>query len=205
VWVVVAGWLASVLVFAAFFMKLMTPLRLLAVASNLAFMSYALLGLLYGDFGRLYPIFVLHTCLLPLNLFRLRQLRRLVKAVGAANDEQVLSALIPYMKLEEHGRDEVLFRRGDPADRLYVLQRGAVSFPEMSRRSTTGAVFGEVGLFSPQGVRSATAVCEDDCLLATIDRQTALELAYQDRDFAMFLLRLVAGRADGERLAAPAA
>ena len=33
-WVVVAGWLASLLVFAAFFMKLMTPLRLLAVASN---------------------------------------------------------------------------------------------------------------------------------------------------------------------------
>jgi CRP-like cAMP-binding protein len=199
---VVAGWLASVLVFAAFFMKLMTPLRLLAVASNLAFMSYALLGLVYGDFGRLYPIFALHACLLPLNLYRLRQLRRLVKAVGAASDEQVLRALIPYMKLEEHGRDEVLFRRGDPADRLYVLQRGAVSFPEMSRRSTAGAVFGEVGLFSPQGVRSASAVCEDDCLLATIDRQRALELAYQDPDFAMFLLRLVAGRADGERLAA---
>ena len=201
-WVVVAGWLASVLVFAAFFMKLMTPLRLLAVASNLAFMSYALLGLVYGDFGRLYPIFALHACLLPLNLYRLRQLRRLVKAVGAASDEQVLRALIPYMKLEEHGRDEVLFRRGDPADRLYVLQRGAVSFPEMSRRSTAGAVFGEVGLFSPQGVRSASAVCDDDCLLATIDRQRALELAYQDPDFAMFLLRLVAGRTDGDRLAA---
>jgi hypothetical protein len=205
VWVVVAGWLASVLVFAAFFMKLMTPLRLLAIASNLAFMSYALLGLLYGDFGRLYPIFVLHSCLLPLNLLRLRQLRRLVKAVGTASDEQALRALMPYMKLEERSRDDVLFRRGDPADRLYLLQRGAVSFPEVGRRSTTGAVFGEVGLFSPQGVRSASAVCADDCLFATIDRQRALELAYQDPDFAMFLLRLVAGRADREPLPVPSA
>lgn len=186
-------------------MKLMTPLRLLAIASNLAFMSYALLGLLYRDFGRLYPIFVLHSCLLPLNLLRLRQLRRLVKAVGTASDEQVLRALMPYMKLEERSRDEVLFRRGDPADRLYLLQRGAVSFPEVGRHSTTGAVFGEVGLFSPQGVRSASAVCADDCLFATIGQQRALELAYQDPDFAMFLLRLVAGHADRAPLPVPSA
>jgi CRP/FNR family transcriptional regulator, cyclic AMP receptor protein len=196
VWVVVAGWVASGLVFAAFFMKLMTPLRLLAIASNLAFMSYALLGLVYGDFGRLYPIFVLHACLLPLNLLRLRQLRRLVKAVGAASDEEALRALLPYLKLEEHSCDEVLFRRGDPADRLYVLQHGVVCFPEVSRRSVAGAVFGEVGLFSPRGVRTSSAVCEGDCKIATIDRQRALEFAYQDRDFAMFLLRLLAGRAD---------
>jgi CRP-like cAMP-binding protein len=64
-------------------MKTMIPLRLIGIASNVAFMSYALLGLQYGVFGQLYPILFLHAGLLPLNVIRLRQVRRLVHAVGA--------------------------------------------------------------------------------------------------------------------------
>ena len=79
-WLVTAGWIASAFVFSTFFMKTMLPLRLAAIASNVAFMTYALLGLAYGDFGRLYPIFVLHACLLPLNVVRLIELRRVVEA-----------------------------------------------------------------------------------------------------------------------------
>ncbi|HUA48258.1 MAG TPA: hypothetical protein VMA77_23680 [Solirubrobacteraceae bacterium] len=75
-WLVMAGWVASALVFSAFFTKTMLRLRVIGIASNLAFMSYALLGLVYGDFTRLYPIFVLHATLLPLNVSRLQQLRR---------------------------------------------------------------------------------------------------------------------------------
>jgi CRP/FNR family transcriptional regulator, cyclic AMP receptor protein len=71
-----ACWVASALVFSAFFTKSIVRLRIIAIASNLAFMSYALLGLEYGDFSRLYPIFVLHTALLPLNVSRLNQLRK---------------------------------------------------------------------------------------------------------------------------------
>jgi hypothetical protein len=71
-----ACWVASALVFSAFFTKSILRLRIIAIASNLAFMSYALLGLEYGDFGRLYPIFVLHAALLPLNVARLNQLRK---------------------------------------------------------------------------------------------------------------------------------
>jgi hypothetical protein len=54
-WLVIAGWFASALVFATFFMKTMIPLRLVAITSNIAFMSYTLVGLAYGLFGRLYP------------------------------------------------------------------------------------------------------------------------------------------------------
>src|SRR6266545_2522606 len=85
-WLVVAGWLASALVFTTFFMRTMIPLRLVAIASNVAFMAYAVLGLRYGVFGRLYPILVLHASLLPLNVLRLRQLRELVQAVRTASD-----------------------------------------------------------------------------------------------------------------------
>jgi CRP/FNR family cyclic AMP-dependent transcriptional regulator len=194
-WLVIAGWLSSVLVFSAFFMKTMIPLRLVAIASNLAFMSYALLGLAYGVFGHLYPILVLHAALLPLNVLRLGEVRALIRAVHGCTDEEAVRALIPYMRSERHAAGDVLFRRGDVADRLFVVQEGRVAFPELGKRVGPGAVFGEVGLFAEGGRRSLGAVCEDDCRLATITREKTLELYDQNPRFGMFLIRLVSRHA----------
>jgi CRP/FNR family transcriptional regulator, cyclic AMP receptor protein len=190
-WLVITGWLASALVFATFFMKTMIPLRLVALAGNVAFMTYALLGLTYGVFGRLYPIFVLHACLLPLNVIRIRQLSGLVRAVRTISDEGALEALIPYMKTESRAAGDILFRRGDPAQNLYVIQEGNVVFPEIGKRVEAGPVFGEVGLFAPQGKRALTAVCEVDCRLSVITKDKTLELYYENPKFGMFLIRLV--------------
>ena len=60
----VLGYLGGVLVFSTFYLKTMIPLRLVAIASNIVYIAYsALAGLL--------PILVLHTLLLPLNIWRL--------------------------------------------------------------------------------------------------------------------------------------
>jgi CRP/FNR family transcriptional regulator, cyclic AMP receptor protein len=142
-WIVVAAWVAATLVFCTFFMKTMIPLRIVAIASNLAFITYALLGLHYGVFGRLYPILVLHSCLLPLNVLRLRELQRLIAAVRGSSDADALHALVPYMKGEEHPGGEVLFRAGDAPDKLYVIHSGHVDFPELRKRFSVGDVFGE--------------------------------------------------------------
>ncbi len=58
------GYLAAALVFCAFAMRTMIALRLIAIASNLAF-------LVYGGLGELAPIIMLHSALLPMNLVRL--------------------------------------------------------------------------------------------------------------------------------------
>src|SRR5215470_11239991 len=60
------GYLASGLVFAAFCMKDIIPLRAVAVGSNLAFLTY---GLALG----LVPVWLLHAVLLPINCWRLWQ------------------------------------------------------------------------------------------------------------------------------------
>jgi len=60
------GYLASGLVLAAFCMKEMIPLRLVAVCSNVAFLIY---GLALG----LAPVWLLHAILLPINCWRLWQ------------------------------------------------------------------------------------------------------------------------------------
>jgi CRP/FNR family transcriptional regulator, cyclic AMP receptor protein len=192
-WIVLAAWLASILVFCSFFMKTMIPLRIVAITSNVAFIAYALLGLKYGVFGRLYPIFILHSCLLPLNVLRLRELRRLITAVREASDADALEALVPYMKTEQRRKGDVLFRAGDAPDKLYVIQSGRVVFPELDKRVSAGEVFGEVGLFAPQQVRTVTAICEDDCRLATITGEKVLELYFENPRFGLFLIRLVSG------------
>jgi len=121
-WIVVAAWVAAFLVFLSFFMKTIVPLRMVALISNVAFIVYALLGLAYGVFGRVYPILVLHSCLLPLNVLRLRQLRMLIRAVHEASDDEAIHALIPFMTTEACAKGGILFSRGEPADRLYLLQ-----------------------------------------------------------------------------------
>lgn len=63
------GYLAALLVLAAFSMRDLVVLRLVAIASNLAFM-------VYGALADLPPVLLLHAVLLPTNLFRLTQLMR---------------------------------------------------------------------------------------------------------------------------------
>jgi CRP/FNR family transcriptional regulator, cyclic AMP receptor protein len=64
------GFLASGLVLVTFGMRTMVPMRLAAISSNLAFIAYALLlGLT--------PVWILHSILLPLNVYRLLESRRM--------------------------------------------------------------------------------------------------------------------------------
>jgi hypothetical protein len=60
----VAGYVASALVLAAFYMKSMVWLRIVALLSNAAF-------IVYGLALNLPPIWLLHALLVPLNWFRL--------------------------------------------------------------------------------------------------------------------------------------
>jgi hypothetical protein len=62
----VIGYVAAGLVFATFCAKDMVPLRMLAIASNIGFISY---GFLLG----LWPIMLLHSGMLPINIVRLRE------------------------------------------------------------------------------------------------------------------------------------
>jgi hypothetical protein len=66
------GYLAASLVLATFCAKSMVLLRMLAIASNIAFVAY-------GYFADLLPIFLLHAIMLPMNCVRLRE------ALGARN------------------------------------------------------------------------------------------------------------------------
>jgi CRP/FNR family cyclic AMP-dependent transcriptional regulator len=183
------GYVASGLVLATFTMRTMIPLRLLGIASNVAF-------ILYGYLDSLIPVVVLHAILLPLNIYRLAEMRRLVREVKKAggNETSSLSRLLPFMHAVSREPGETLFRKGDDADAMYLLTDGRIRLAEFNVDIRPGEVVGEIGLFSPQGTRTATALCEDKCRLQCITRNRVRELAFQNPRFSFFLLGIIAAR-----------
>lgn len=98
---------------------------------------------------------------------------------------------------------EVLFRKGDPSGDLFYLVRGTVLLSELGIVLNAGAVLGEIGLFTPERRRTATAVCKTDCEMRIVGATEAIRLYYQDPEFAMYLIQLLASRlqADNSRRA----
>ncbi len=187
-WAEAAGYVASGLVFCTFYMKTMIPLRAVAMASNVAFLAYGLLG-------GLYPVVALHAALLPLNAARLLQMRRLIRRVREATAGDLnMDWLMPFMSRRSFPRGHVLFRAGEPADVLYVVLHGSLRLPELDLSLGPGRLLGEIGVFSPHGRRTASAVCESDVELGFISAAKVQELYYQNPTFGFHLIQLVIGR-----------
>jgi CRP/FNR family transcriptional regulator, cyclic AMP receptor protein len=182
------GYLASGLVFVAFYMKTMVPLRCVAIVSNIAFLSY---GLWLG----LWPIAILHSLMLPLNTLRLIQIRRMLVEIRAARSNNIdVSAIARSFELVRYPRETVLFRKGDRGDCAYYIAKGKVEFPEIGVRCGLGDLFGEIAIFSPDQTRTASAVCATDVELYRIDEHAIVVAFHQSAPFAFSILRLVTRR-----------
>jgi hypothetical protein len=69
-WIDLAGFAAAFTVLASFCMTTIVSLRSVAIASNILF-------IVYGMLGHIYPVFLLHLTLLPINLIKLHHARDL--------------------------------------------------------------------------------------------------------------------------------
>ena len=107
-----------------------------------------------------------------------------------------LAVVSPLLVRREVPRGQVVFREGDPGDRLFMIARGAIDISVMNegqRRSrivtmAAGAVFGEVALLDGKP-RSATAVAAEGSVLYELSRDVLLnELATKHPATAMMLL-----------------
>ena len=182
------GYLASLLVFSTFYMRTMLPLRCMAIASNVAFISY-------GVPLHLWPVVGLHSLLLPLNLLRLFQIRQMLQRFHAAQaDELDVRPLIAAMKPERYTQGTVLFLKGNAGDSAFYIAHGVVEFPELGVLARDGEIFGEIGVFSPRRARTASAVCASDVELYRIDADAIVMAFHQSPVFAFSLMRLIVGR-----------
>ena len=182
------GYVAAGLVFATFYMKTMIPLRVVGISSNVTF-------LLYSWFAGVMPLFVLHAALLPLNIWRLMQIRALVREVRkVAVGDLPLESLLPFMSPRRAEAGEVLFRRGDAAGEMFHLMSGAVRLEELGKTLGPGAMLGEISMFAPRRERTATAVCDTDVELLSITADKVMQLYYQNPRFGFHVIRLITGR-----------
>src|SRR5262245_16533320 len=130
-WVQILGYVGSALMFSTFYMKTMIPLRITGIAANCCMIVYTAIA-------HIWPVLILQSLLLPLNCYRLVQMRRLIDRVKkAARGDFKLDSLIPFMRHQPAKQGTTLFKVGEPADKLYLIQRGSVRLVQIER--TVGA------------------------------------------------------------------
>jgi len=194
--------LAGLLVIVSAFVRTMIPLRWLAVGSNVGFIVY---GLVHPSL----LMVALHTVLLPVNLWRVRQMVQLTRRVtsSTADAQQMQVWLRPYMRSRNYRAGQFVFKRDAVADRLHFLVSGRIDLPEIDRQLDAGQMFGEIAFFTPDRRRSSSARCLTPCTVLSIDEATFRQLVYQNPDFGLHVVQLIAGRLseDRQRLRAGAA
>jgi len=187
-WIDTLGYAASLTVFATFCMSTMMPLRYTAIVSNVLFAAF-------GYFGHIYPVLILHAVLLPVNVIRLGQIKRLVRGIGSAdNANQFINSLMPFMHERRLKAGQVLVRKGEVADRLYYVVEGELVIEELRKVVGPGSVIGEIGVFAPNHRRMATVTGKTDCSLYELAEAKAKELYFQDRSFGYAVLQLIITR-----------
>jgi CRP-like cAMP-binding protein len=194
----VLGMGAGALVLATFYLKTMIPLRVVAIASNIAFAAY-------GVLAEAMPIVVLHSLLLPLNILRLHQMQVLIGRVKrAARGDLSLDMMVPYMNLRTCPAGTRLFSRGDPAEEVFLVMKGRVRIEGKGVVIKPGQLIGEMGLFAQDHRRTDGAVCETEVEFASVSEDRIWELFYQNPEFGAYLLRVVMQRVAGTPQAATA-
>jgi CRP/FNR family cyclic AMP-dependent transcriptional regulator len=187
-WIDMVGWAASAAVLATFCMNTMMPLRVLAIISNVLFCAF-------GAVAHIFPVLILHAILLPVNVVRLVQIRRLVHRMQAAeNSELSIQSLLPFMSRRTLKAGDILVRKGDEADRMFYLMRGNVEIQEIGKVVGSGTLVGEIGVFARNRTRMATVVCDTDCEVYELSEIKAKELYFQNPSFGYAVLQIMIGR-----------
>ena len=164
------------------------PLRIAAIVANALAMAYS------GMHGT-YPTFALNAVLLPLNAWRLHGMIKLIRDIEkAAHSDLNADWLLPYTRPNSFKAGDIMMKRGEYAHGAFYVASGEVELVELGKTVGPGTLLGEIGLFTPDGLRTATARCKTDVQAARIDYDRFKELYYQNPEFGFRLLHLIVAR-----------
>jgi hypothetical protein len=164
------------------------PLRIAAMVANV-------LAVAYSSTHGSYPTIVLNAVLLPLNAWRLHQMLKLIRDIdAAAKSDMNAEWLLPYMRPKSFKAGDIMMKRGEYAHGAFYVTSGEVELVELGKTVGPGTLLGEIGLFTPDGLRIATARCKTNVEAARIDYDRFKELYFQNPEFGFRLLHLIVGR-----------
>jgi hypothetical protein len=185
----VLGALGGLCYVASISMKTVIPLRIAGIASAFFFLCSGILS-------RSFPAIFLYAMLLPLNSFRLYQLTELIKKVrAAASHDLSMDWLEPFMTRRKYKKGDVVFRKGELADEMFLAANGRYLVSELGLELRPGHIFGEMGLLTSGFQRTQSVECIESGHLLTITYDEVRELYFGNPEFGFYFLRLV-----GERL-----
>lgn len=184
-WIDILGYGGALATLVTFSAKTMIPLRTAAIVANMLFITY-------GAASGAWPVLGLHCILLPLNIQRLLAMRRLVEQVKqAAGSDFNTDWLKSYMKRVSFRSGDIIFKKGETADRAYYILTGEVTFSETGRKAGTGRLIGDVGIFTPDKRRTLSCICDNDVQALYITYEEISQLYFQNPGFGFYLVQLI--------------
>jgi CRP/FNR family transcriptional regulator, cyclic AMP receptor protein len=117
-----------------------------------------------------------------------------------SNDAVDFSILVSLgVPVRSFNAGETIFKEGDPATELYVIQSGRVEIRLSNREIDTlnaNSIFGEMALID-DAPRSATAIAKTDVTLVPVSEKQFLFLVSNTPFFALKVMRVLARRLRG--------
>ena len=164
-----------------FLVPTMVRLRVYGIFSAVFFMAY---GVLAGVIST----FLMYFLLLPINSFRLYQIVKLLKkARVAVQGDLSIDWLKPFMAARNYKKGDLLFRKGDVANEMYLTVSGKFLVNEIGVELPPGRLLGELGFVSPNNARTQSVECIEDGTVMTISYDRLLEVYFALSGFRLFL------------------
>jgi len=173
---------------ASFLSPTMVRLRVFALLSSFSFIAYGLLGGVVATF-------FMYLMLSFVNSLRLSQILKLVKKARVAVEGNLsLDWLKPFMDRRNYRKGDVLFRKGQAANEMFLIVTGKFLVTEIGVELPPGQLMGELGFLTPNNKRTQTVECKVDGTVLTISYDRLLEIYFSYPDFGYFFLRLSSER-----------
>ena len=184
----VFGFIGAALMVASYLMKNMLPLRMVALSANVFLVVYAVQG---GS----WPTAVLYVAMIPINVKKVLQIKKLIRAIeNAKTDTPVSEWLLPHMTRRQAKAGQTLWNKGDKATEMLYVESGRLNMIEYDESIGAGAILGEIGLFAPDNRRTRTVVCETDCTLYGLSADAMAQLYYQNPKLGFHVMRMIVAR-----------
>jgi CRP-like cAMP-binding protein len=165
-------------------MRTMVPLRVAGIISDVFFIGY-------GVLSNTITTLILYILLLPINIFRLAQMLKLVKKARiAAQGDLSMDWLKPFMTRRKYSKCDVLFRKGDRANEMFFTVTGKFLVTELDIELPPGRLVGELAFLSPDNRRTQSLECTEDGEVLAITYERLLEIYFQNPEFGYYFLRL---------------
>jgi DNA-binding NarL/FixJ family response regulator len=131
-------------------------------------------------------------------LLRLPWVRALIED-DAREGRGVLDRMLAHVEHVTFREGTVIFRKGEPGQHMYYIQRGVVGLDEIDVEMGPGEIFGDIGAFAPQHLRTCTARARTDVDLFRLSGEHVRRVFFESPEFAFYVVSVIAERVAQER------